>query len=260
MHRTSRNLALETRRSTMILALSGLGVAASAAALPWLRKPARDSKTACLTGPPARKTIILIDRTDAWTASTATLLAGRLKRIVDEAETEERLLMVPFDGSATALPAPVFDRCKPPSSANIVTETPQRVAKFHTEQFAAPLLRALDGLASPSSAKRTELVQMLALLAAHARLNAPAGTTAIHVFSDMEENSAAFSFTRRPGQPPEQLSTHLASVFGERLTNIALHIHILPSAGNPARPNPRIEQAWRAALTAHSIRFTWGVL
>lgn len=260
MHRKSRNLALETRRSAMILALSGLGVAASAAALPWLRKPARDSSTACLIAPPVRKTIILIDRTDAWTASTAALLAGRLKQIAEQAAIEERLLMVPFDGSAATLPVPIFDRCKPPSMANIVTETPQRVAKLHTEKFAAPLLKALDGLASPSSARRTELVQMLALLAAHARLDAPARATILHVFSDMEENSATFSFTRRPAQPPEQLAAHVASSFGDRLANIALHIHLLPPAGNAARVNARIEKAWRAALTAHSIHFTWGVL
>lgn len=259
MHRKSRTDHIETRRSATILALSALAMGGTGAALPWLRKPARDATTACLTGSSARQTLILVDRTDAWTASTASLLAAALKRIAEDAATDGRLQVLSFGGNAGDLPAPLFDKCKPPSSGNVVFETPQRIAKLHAEQFTTPLLAALQTLSKPSHAPRTELVQTLAALAVKAHLDAPAAAITLHVFSDMEENSAAYSFTRRPAQPLEQFATHVAAIVGERMKNMTLHIHVLPPIG-AGRVDPRIERAWRAALSRQSVQFTWGVL
>ncbi len=260
MHRTPIDLTRETRRSAFILALSALALGGVAAALPWLRKPARDNKTTCLAGPLSRKTLILVDRTDAWAPSTASLLAASLTRIAEDAPTEERLLLLTFDGNASALPQPLFDKCKPPTSANVIVETPQHIARLHAEQFTAPLLKVLEGLAIPSSAPRTELVQMLAMLATKAHLDVPARATTLHVFSDMEENSAVFSFTKKPAQPLDLFAAHFAATVGERLKHVALHIHVMPPANGSMRADPRIERAWRASLSRHFINFTWGVL
>ena len=259
MHRRAQNLERETRRSAMILALSALVVGGTAFAIPWLRKPTRASGTACLAGLHQRKTIILIDRTDPWTASTASLISASLTRIAETSTTDERLQLLAFDGSAAVLPKPIFDRCRPPSTGNIVTETPQRVARLHAEQFTAPLLDAVQALSKPSSASRTELVQMLAVLAAHARLEVPAETTTLHVFSDMNENSTAFSFAKRPAQPPELFAAHFAASVGERLKGVSVHIHVLPPFGG-GRRDPRIERAWRAAFTRLAVQFTWSAL
>lgn len=257
MTRNSTQDARETRRSAIILSLSAIAAAGTVAAMPLLRKPARDAKSACLAGPLARKTIILIDRTDPWSTSTAGLLTATLKRIAHQAADEDRLQVVPFDGSAAALAVPIFDKCKPPSSGNMLIETPQRIAKVHTDHFAAPLIAALDQLARPSSAPRTELVQTIGMLAARSQLDAPATVTTLHIFSDMEENSTAFSFTRRPAQNLELFAAHFAAAIGERLKHIALQIHVTPPAGQALRPDPRIERAWKTALARHGITFTW---
>lgn len=259
MHRRAQNLERETRRSAIILALSALVVGGTAFAIPWLRKPTRNGGTACLAGSHQRKTIILIDRTDTWTASTANLITASLTRIAENGATEERLQLLAFDGSAATLPKTIFDRCRPPSTGNIVTETPQRVARLHAEQFTAPLLDAVQTLSKPSSAPRTELVQMLAVLATYARLEAPAETTTLHVFSDMNENSTAFSFAKRPAQPLELFAAHFAATVGDRLKGVSVHIHVLPPVGS-ARADPRIERAWRAAFTRLAVQFTWSAL
>lgn len=260
MHRRPNAPERETRRSAVMLGLSALAIGGTALAVPWLRSPPRDAATGCRPGPPPAKTLILVDRTDPWTSSTASLIAAWLKRIADGVSTEERLQLLTFDGSAAAVPKPVFDKCRPPATGNVVYETPQRLARLHAEHFTTPLLAAVAALATPSSASRTELVQMLAVVAAHARLEAQAGSTTIHVFSDMEENSAAFSFTRRPVQPLDGFAAHFASAIGDRLQGISLHIHVLPPAGTSARVDPRIERAWRAAFGRHAITFTWGAL
>lgn len=260
MQRRTQNIARETRRSAVILFSSTLAIGAAAAALPLLRKPPRNAKTGCLPGAVSRKTIILVDRTDPWTASTASLLTASLKHIADGVTVEERLQLLTFDGNAAAFPAPLFDKCRPPTSGNVVFETPQRIQKTHADQFAAPLIVAFESLAKPSSSPRSELVQMLAIVAAHARLDAPAEVTTLHVYSDMEENSAAYSFTRRAAQSPELFASHFSSTISDRLKGITLHIHVLPPAGTTSRADPRIERAWRAAFTRHAVTFTWGVL
>ncbi len=260
MHRRAQTLERETRRSAVILGLSAAVAAGAMAAIPWLRQPARDVATGCRPGPLARKTIILVDRTDPWTPGTASLLAANFKRIAEEARTEDRLQLLTFDGSAAALPKPLFDKCRPPTTGNIVVKTPQRLAKLHAEQFAAPLLAAVQQLSEPSSAQRTELVQFLAVLMAHARLETPAEVTTLHVFSDMDENSAAFSFAKRPAQSLDLFTAHFAGSIGERLKQLSLHIHVLPSLAGTTRADPRIERAWRAAFTRHAVQFTWGAL
>ena len=247
----------ETRRSVVILSVSALLMAGAAAALPLLRRAARDPKSGCLAGVLARTTIVLVDHTDAWTAATASLLAADLRRIADSAATEERIAVMPFKGSASVLPAPVFDRCKPPATGNLLVDTPQRLARDHAMQFTAPLLSAFAQVARPASAPRTELVQILAALATKARLDAPASAIVLHVYSDMEENSAAFSFTRKPAQSPDAFAAHFAAQISNRLRDIALHIHLLPPVNSTVRPDPRIERAWRAAFARHDIRFTW---
>ena len=248
----------ETRRSIVILSVSTLMLGGAAASLPFLRKAPRDAHTGCLPGPLARKTIVLVDRTDPWTPGTAALLAARLRNIAENATQEERLILLAFDGSAAAVSVPVFDRCKTPSTGNVLLETPQRIAREHATQFAAPLQAALDSISKPASAKHTELVRMLGLLTAHTRLDAPASATTFHVFSDMEENSTAYSFTRKPAQPVDAFAAHFGAVIGDRLKDITLNIHLLPPPGNPPpRPDPRIERAWRAAFSRHAVRFTW---
>lgn len=260
MHRRAQALESETRRSAVILGLSAAIAAGTMVAIPSLRQPARDVASSCRPGTLSRKTIIPVDRTDPWTPGTASLIVASAKRIAEKAATEERLQLLTFDGSAAALPKPLFDRCRPPTTGNIVVETPQRLAKLHAEQFAVPLLAAVHQLVTPSSAQRTELVQFLTVLASHSRLDAPAEVTTLHVFSDMDENSAAFSFAKRPAQSLDLFAAHFAASIGERLKHVALHVHVLPPSSGATRADPRIERAWRAAFTRHAVRFTWGAL
>lgn len=258
MQHRAQSQPSEQRRSVLILGGSAVLIVGAAIALPLQRKAPRDARSGCLAAPLQRKTIILVDRTDPWSPATATLLAAQLRKIAGDAVPEERLMLLAFDGSAAALPEPVFDRCKTPATGNVILETPQRLAKDHAAQFAGPLMAALESISKPASAKRTELVQILALIAAASRLDAPAAVTSFHIFSDMEENSAAFSFTKKPAQPLDRFAEHFAASIGERLKHIALHIHLLPPPGNPVpRTDPRIEKAWRDAFARHAITFTW---
>ena len=127
--------------------------------------------------------------------------------------------------------------------------------------FTTPLVAALEKLAKPASSPRTELVQMLAALATKAQLDPSASATTFHVYSDMDENSAGFSFIRKPAQSPDKFAAHFAGHIGNRLKDIDLNIHVMPPPPSPGRsdprPDPRIERAWRAALTSANIRFTW---
>ena len=120
MHRTTRNSIAasqgETRRSVLILTVSGLAIAGAGAALAMLRRPQRDAGTGCLPGPLARKTIVLVDQTDPWSANSASLLSAHLRPIAENAATEERLILLPFNGAAVSLPVPVFNRRKSPST------------------------------------------------------------------------------------------------------------------------------------------------
>ena len=68
----------ETRRSIMILGASGLAIAAGGGALAMLRRSPRQTGTACIAGNATRRILILVDHTDPWAASTATLLSAHL--------------------------------------------------------------------------------------------------------------------------------------------------------------------------------------
>lgn len=262
-----RAAQIENRRSVMILVGSGLAIATGGGALAMLRRPPRQPGNACIGGVATRRVLILVDHTDPWSASSATLLSAHLRRIAASAATEDRLVMMAFNGSASRLPEPVFDRCKLPSSGNVLFETPGKLAKDHSTQFATPLLAALETLSKPASASRTELVQMLAAIATKTRLDASASSITMHVFSDMDENSGGFSFARKPAQSQEKFTEHFTVQIGNRLKDFDLRIHVMPpppssTRGNQrgARADPRIERAWRAAFAANQIRYTWETL
>ena len=93
----------ETRRSVVILGVSGLAIVATTAALFVLRRSPRQAQTACVAGAVTRKTVVLVDHTDPWSPSTAALLTAHLRRIADRTPTEERLVMLAFDGSSDSL-------------------------------------------------------------------------------------------------------------------------------------------------------------
>ena len=261
--KSSRQLRAEKdRRGILILGGCALFIAAGgAAAFTVARSRPRDKKTSCLRDEkPALQTYVIVDRTDPWSATQTALLKAAMTNIANSVNTEERLTLIAFDGSAERPPVAIFDQCKTPdgSSANPAFQNPFRVEKDHQETFVKPFEETLTAITTPSRAKETHLVAFISNLAAQIQYEARAGKTRIVIFSDMAENTPALSvYAKGKSQfSSEIFARYFASHMHDRLSGISFEFFRLPPPGRSPDLEARIKNAWSAALSNNAIDFS----
>ena len=253
--------AQKDRRGFFILGGCAVLLVSGAAALTSARTHPRDQNTSCRHGEkPDLQTYVIVDRSDPWTETQTALLRAALSGIARSISTEDRLTLIPFDGSAAHPANPLFDRCKTPdaSATNSAYQNPARAEKAHQENFLKPLEATIAAITKPSRAKETHLVAFLSDLAAQIQYEGGAAKTRIVIFSDMAENTPALSvYAKAKGQFTNQnFARYFTGRIRDHLSNIRTEIYLMPPPGRSPDIEKRIKTAWTYAFTSAALDFS----
>lgn len=235
----------------------GLGIAVAAT-----RPSAIEAGTQCRRGDlVSTHTLIVIDRTEAWSDNQISLLRAALAAHARAAKRGDRLTLVPFDGFAEHPPEPLFDKCKAhdPRETNPLFETVPLVEQAYRTDFAQPLAASIAKITQSKGSPATHLVAFLASIGSHLAYQQTATHLHVVLYSDLAENTPQYSMLPRKSRLPFTAATftkHFNAIVGERLRSITLDIRVLPTPGIEPDLARRIKAAWSHALSSNGISFT----
>jgi len=139
---------------------------------------------------PTRKTVLLVDQTEAMTTQTfAEIRARALAWITDSVRTGEIVAVYAVKGNSASDLQPVFVQCKLRWDVNRLFENAEAAKKNYRVGFTDPLIKALQ--IAPVESKRSPIAQALIDLSLSDALRAD--TVSLLVFSDLLENDRGFS-------------------------------------------------------------------
>jgi hypothetical protein len=170
---------------TLVLIAAGAMIAVN---MHLSARPKPDSRS-CIA-PISRKTVFLIDLSDAIPDQTATEIKSRVLNAVSKDVQFNELVsvFVITDTSRTQL-TPIFSACKPQQSGSEITENVRTIKKRFSDNFQKPLERALA--TRPPQSATSPVGEAVIDLSLSDYLRAPENRMV--VFSDMMQNSGNYS-------------------------------------------------------------------
>jgi hypothetical protein len=179
----------------------------------------------------ARKTVVVIDRSDATPRQTVEEIAARIRNYVSDSAQENELIAIyeVSEGARTAL-TPVFTSCVPKKDGNDLYEHRASIRKFYDGRFAKPLA---DALIRPAQTSTTSpIAEVLTDLSASDVMQS--SSTRLMVFSDMMQNSSNSSlYGCRDGQAAiaAYRRSRSGSVERPEFRNTSVDLHLIPREG-----------------------------
>jgi hypothetical protein len=148
---------------------------------------ATDPNTLCPETGSYPHTIVLVDKTDAFTASQRRLLGTVIRDVGAELKQFEKLSIFVLDDQNFRAPTPSFALCNPGdgSEANQLYENPRKIQAKFEATFGEPLDRAIEALAMAETAPRSPIMEMIEEVAIREDMAGAARPQRLILFSDM---------------------------------------------------------------------------
>lgn len=249
------------RQGYKILVGCGAVVAVGLAAFMATRPPARDKATGCITGSlPLLQHVVIADLSDPRSEANRSLLTVALDDLVSRMNSDERLTVLTFDGTASSDPVIAFDGCKPPEgkSVSALWANPALVDRAYKKTFGDPLKAVFESVAGGGEARVTELASYLGNIASRFTYAKQAEHFDISVWSNFAENSAEGTFVGKGKKfTKETFAAYFAQRVGERLKGVSLDLRVVPTGAANAALGARIKDAWEFALKSSGVTYTW---
>lgn len=179
----------------------------------------------------ARKTVIVIDRSDETPRQTVDEIAARISNYVSGSAQENELVAIyeVSEGARTEL-SPVFSACVPRKDGNDLYEHRASIKKFYEKRFAKPLADALNRPATTSDS--SPVAEVLTDLSASDVMQST--NTRLMVFSDMMQNSSNASlYGCRDGRSAiaAYKRGRSGSIDRPGFRNTSVELHLVPREG-----------------------------
>lgn len=207
---------------------------------------ALDPENQCPVDGPRSVTVVVVDRTDPISPTTALALTNELELVAGQVAQYGALHMYAIDGAVDGVVEPIFARCNPGDDEDVDANTGSKAKakRRFDREFAEPLKDAIASVATAREAPSSPIMEGLQGAALRA-LSGPKAKNAspkrLIVASDFMQNSDAVSFYgRAPSQQlvaPDGLDAPLADV---EVSMMFIQ--------RPNRPGPSIDElktVWR---------------
>ena len=255
-------IAKQNQLAIMLMGLAFMGLVGAFWAFAHFAPVERDKVSLCPKSIRlATQTIIIVDRTDPWSDAQGHLLSIAIRREATRLKPANRFSLIAFDGLAKQHIPPLFDRCHPGTGAqaNPLIATPSRIDAIFERSFLKPLKLAIATATHAARAEKTYLVDFISHVAAEAQYSGAVEQINIVIFSDMAENSDAFSIYRasRRGNFSKHFVRHFNDRIGDRMSNVSLSVHQLAHKGQSSARRKLVRKAWITALNKRNVSFTW---
>ncbi len=192
----AKPLSKQDKQGIAIFAAAMLAVIALVVALFVARGSAGhyDRETLCPTDRDYAHTVVLIDKTDPFSATQQDYLRSRLKALRDRLAKYEKLsIFVLEDDGGTG--AARFSLCNPGTGkdANELYQNPRLEAERFKTQFGAPLDSLLAELLVAQTKPHSAILEAIRDIAAQPDFHDPRQTRHLVIVSDLIQNVAEFS-------------------------------------------------------------------
>lgn len=210
-----------------------------------------NAENQCPLDGPRSVTVVVVDRTDPISPTTALALTNELQLVAKRVPQYGALHMYAIDGAITGVAEPVFFRCNPGSEENVnaTTGSKAKAKRRFEEQFSAPLQAAIKTLTSARQADASPIMEGIQGAALRA-LSSPeakgASPKRLIIASDFMQNSDAVSFYGRSAS--QQLSA--PDGLDAPLSGVEVGLMFIQ---RPNRPGPSID-ALKTAWTNYFVQ------
>ncbi len=182
-------LSAKDRQGVWLIALVLIAVGAMFAFNMHLSARPKPDSRSCIA-PVSRKTVFLIDLSDAIPDQTADEIRSRvLKAVSKDVQFNELVSVFVINNNSRTQLTPIFNACKPQKSGSEITENVRMIEKRFSDNFQKPLERALA--TRPPRSSTSPVGEAVIDLSLSDYLRAP--ESRLVVFSDMMQNSGNYS-------------------------------------------------------------------
>lgn len=264
--RELEKLAKKRRQAFLILGLVAVGLGAYAYATIWLAPPARDADL-CVKTQEIGQTIILVDKTDPWSADQGNRLENHIwNQITNVTQQDERISIFTFvDTFLPGFPH-VFSRCKPEATGNDITVSKRIIEQSYRSEFSDPLQSVLLEIKKSDQRRCSPIAAVMLDILTRAEFRDRRGPNRLVVFSDMRENSDFFSFfsgTQSCDPSRSKDNAALVRLFTQRRSEVKISsvtIYQIPAGDNPVT-NPvkdnQIHKFWDELFAPLGLKLEW---
>ena len=236
----------------------------------FILKPAEyDTETLCLAGAVPPHTVVIVDKTDLYSADQARQISELILAERDRLMVGERLSLFELNQNGDLADTNSFSLCNPGSGeqVNPLYRNPNRVQARYEAAFSGPLSDALADLMTPKDAPQSPILEALARLAGEDGFTPDVPGRRIVLISDMLQNSDVFTiYGRHLGElderlpPTEDVVTTLEETFGDDLRGSEIEIHLVERDTWEDDQNGPLRDYWSEVFRDLGIRVRWATL
>lgn len=225
-----------------------------------------DSQTLCLVGavPPHR--VVVIDKTDLYSADQAGSIEDVILSERDGLGVGERLSLYELNESGQLRNTNSFSLCNPGAGeqVNPLYRNPERVQARYEALFADPLDRALADLVTPKDAPNSPIIEALARLSQDPSFDRTVPGRRIVLVSDMLQNSDIFTVygrsrgsLRRRVPDADDVADAIRETYGDNLRGVTMEIRLIPRNRWEAEQRNALRDYWDEVFGQLGVRVMW---
>jgi|CXWL01.1.fsa_nt_gi hypothetical protein len=247
--RTNRAYAVGT--ATVIGALLALSVAV------WLLRPADlDAATLCPTSRPiAGHTVVIVDRTDAWSPAVGATLTEIVENAQRETQRYQKFSIVSLDAEQSV--RPLFSVCNPgaPDFWSDLYRGRRYTARDFEQRFVGAAERVVEEVRAPSQAQTSPIVEYVHRWLGGDDFNATVPARRLVLVSDMRQNSPLYSIYA--GDQGQSLGPVVERQFGAAAQGVNFDVYFIAHGQDHNVSEDAVRTAWDQAFGQVGAHYTW---
>ncbi len=223
----------------------------------WLFRPANlDPETLCPTSRPlAGHTVVIVDRTDRWTASMSAALRQLIENAQRNTQKYQKFSIVSLDAAQST--HPLFSICNPgaPTFWSDLYQGHRYTVHDFDQRFVGAADRVVDEVSQPSEAPTSPIVEYVHRWLGSDDFNASIPARRLILISDMRQNTPLYSLYREPGA--QGFTPVVQQQFGAGAQTMGLDVYFMAHGRDRNVSETQVRAAWDRALAALGVRYTW---
>lgn len=210
-------------------------------------------------------TVVVLDKTDAYSANEAELIANTIQRTKDRLAVGERITIAALDERGRTRPE--LSLCNPGrgDQVNPLFSNPVQIQTRYEELFRAPLDAALSDLITPKQAPASPIAEAIVRQAQLDTFGPTTPRRRMVLISDMLQNSDVFTVYggERSGVLPDDLPSAdiaaqlLMERFGDNLAGVQIEVRLIPRTRWEDAQRGVLRRYWENLASELGARLVW---
>jgi hypothetical protein len=221
-----------------------------------LRPASLDPTTLCPTNRPiAGHTVVIVDRTDAWSPSIGATLTDIVENAQRETDVYQKFSIVSLDAENSV--RPLFSVCNPgaPSFWSDLYRGRRYTQRDFEDRFVGAADRVVEQVREPSQAATSPIVEYVHRWLGGDDFNASVKNRRLILVSDMRQNSPLYSiYTAQGGEDLAEVVQHQ---FGPAAEGVRFDVYFIAHGQDHNVSEDAVRSAWDGAFQRINATYDW---